>query len=72
MPNPQHLNPDTMSQPRDYRHVVKVDNTVYIAGQVSTDKDGNIVGEGTPKPRSGRSGATWRPPRSPWEDPFRA
>ena len=46
MPNVQYLKPSTMSQPRDYTQVVKVDNTVYIAGQVSTTTDGTVVGVG--------------------------
>ena len=46
MASRQHLNPETMSQPRDYSHVVKVGDTVYIAGQVSTDPTGNVVGQG--------------------------
>jgi enamine deaminase RidA (YjgF/YER057c/UK114 family) len=45
MPN-QYLNPDTMSKPRGYTHVVKTGNTVYIAGQVSVGPDGNVVGKG--------------------------
>jgi enamine deaminase RidA (YjgF/YER057c/UK114 family) len=35
MPSTTYVNPDTMSQPRGYTHVVKVGNTAYIAGQVS-------------------------------------
>ena len=42
----QRTNPSTIHQPRGYHHVVKDGNTVYIAGQVSLDKDGNIVGVG--------------------------
>ncbi|MGE3541804.1 MAG: RidA family protein [Candidatus Tectimicrobiota bacterium] len=49
MPNKTYLNPDTMSQPRGFSHLVKVDNTVYIAGQVSADRDGNVVGKGDPE-----------------------
>ena len=45
MPN-QYLNPDTMSKPRGYTHVVKTGNTVYIAGQVSVGPDGNVLGKG--------------------------
>ena len=43
MPERQHLNPDTMGQPRGYTHVVKVDNTVYIAGQTGVSPDGNVA-----------------------------
>ena len=46
MPNTQHINPQTMSTPMGYSHVVKVDNTVYIAGQISSAQDGSVVGKG--------------------------
>ena len=49
MPSQQHLNPDTMSQPRGYTQVVKVHNTVYIAGQVGVARDGSVVGKGDPE-----------------------
>ena len=39
-------NPSTIHQPGGYHHVVRDGNTVYIAGQVSRDKDGNTVGVG--------------------------
>jgi enamine deaminase RidA (YjgF/YER057c/UK114 family) len=42
----QYFNPDTMSKPRGYTHAVKTGNTVYVAGQVSTGPDGNVVGKG--------------------------
>jgi enamine deaminase RidA (YjgF/YER057c/UK114 family) len=42
----QYFNPDTMSKPRGYTHAVKAGSTVYIAGQVSTGPDGNVVGKG--------------------------
>ena len=45
----QHLNPDNMSQPRGYSQVVRVGNTVYIAGQVSAARDGSVVGKGDPE-----------------------
>jgi enamine deaminase RidA (YjgF/YER057c/UK114 family) len=44
MPSKTYLNPDTMSQPRGFSHVVKVGNTAYIAGQVSAARDGSVVG----------------------------
>ena len=46
--NVQHLNPPTLSAPTGYTHVVQVTGgrTLYIAGQVSLDKAGNIVGKG--------------------------
>ena len=49
MPSKTYLNPDTMSQPRGYSHVVKVGNTAYIAGQVSAARDGTVVGKGDPE-----------------------
>jgi 2-iminobutanoate/2-iminopropanoate deaminase len=45
MPNTQYLNPDGMSRPTGYSQVVKVGNTVYIAGQVSAGPDGSVVGK---------------------------
>ena len=49
MPSKTYVNPDTMSQPRGYTHVVKVGNTAYIAGQVSAAPDGSVVGKGDPE-----------------------
>ena len=49
MPSKTYSNPATMSPPRGYSHVVKVDNTVYIAGQISADRDGSVVGKGDPE-----------------------
>jgi enamine deaminase RidA (YjgF/YER057c/UK114 family) len=46
MPDIQRLNPDTMSEPAGYMHVVKTGHTVYIAGQISTAPDGSVVGKG--------------------------
>ena len=46
MPNQQYFSPDGMSQPSGYTQVVKVDTTVYIAGQVSAAPDGSLVGKG--------------------------
>jgi 2-iminobutanoate/2-iminopropanoate deaminase len=40
-------NPPTLSKPTGYTHVVEVSGpvkTIYIAGQVAADKDGNVVG----------------------------
>lgn len=41
-------NPPTLAKPRGYSHVAEVlsGRTVYIAGQVSQDKDGKLVGPG--------------------------
>ncbi len=43
-----YLNPDGISKPANYTHVVTAQGSriVYIAGQVSVDKDGNVVGAG--------------------------
>ena len=49
MPSKTYVNPDTMSQPRGFTHVVKVGNTAYIAGQVSAAPDGSVVGKGDPE-----------------------
>lgn len=42
------INPPELAAPRGYSHVaeVKGGRTIYIAGQVSLDKSGNIVGQG--------------------------
>ena len=40
------INPSTIHQPTGYTHVVKSGSTVFIAGQVAMDKNGQIVGEG--------------------------
>ncbi len=42
------LNPDGLSKPRGYTHVVEVTSghPVYISGQLALDKDGGIVGKG--------------------------
>ncbi len=45
----QYLNPDTMPPPRGYTQVVKVNDTVYIAGQVASSPDGSVVGKGDPE-----------------------
>jgi enamine deaminase RidA (YjgF/YER057c/UK114 family) len=47
MPNLRFLNPDTMSKPPGYSHVVEMTGPgriVYIAGQLGIDKSGNVVG----------------------------
>ena len=43
MADRQHLNPDTMGQPRGYSHVVKVDKTVYVVGQTGVTRDGQVA-----------------------------
>jgi reactive intermediate/imine deaminase len=45
-------NPPTLSKPTGYVHVVEVTGpgkTIYIAGQIALDKDGNVVGGGNMK-----------------------
>jgi len=42
----ERINPEGMTQPTAYSHLVKVENLLFIAGQVAVDGDGNIVGEG--------------------------
>src|SRR5215510_1367426 len=40
------INPDTLAKPPSYTHVVEVTGpcrTVYIAGQLGTDRDGNVA-----------------------------
>lgn len=42
----EHLRPDTVHETPGYSHVVKVtgSTTLYLAGQVGWDMDGNVVG----------------------------
>ena len=42
----EYINPDTISAPPNgiYSHIVKDGNTIYVAGQLASDKDGNPVG----------------------------
>ena len=42
----QRTNPSGINKPGGYHHVVKDGDTIYVAGQVSRDKDGNTVGVG--------------------------
>ena len=42
----ERINPAGMTQPTGYTYLVKHGDTLYIAGQVGLDGDGNIVGEG--------------------------
>ncbi len=45
-------NPPTLSKPTGYTHIVEVTGpvrTIYIAGQIAFDKDGNVVGAGDMK-----------------------
>lgn len=38
--------PPNMHQPGAYSHAIKAGNTIYVAGQVAMDSNGNLVGEG--------------------------
>lgn len=40
----QRINPEGMTNPSGYRHVVRVGDTLYLAGQVALDASGNLVG----------------------------
>jgi 2-iminobutanoate/2-iminopropanoate deaminase len=42
----QRINPDGMTQPTTYSHVVRAGNQLFLAGQVAVDGDGNLVGPG--------------------------
>lgn len=42
----QRINPAGMTQPTAYTHVVRHGTLLFLAGQVSADSDGNVVGEG--------------------------
>jgi enamine deaminase RidA (YjgF/YER057c/UK114 family) len=44
----KHINPDTVSKPSNYTHLVEATGAriVFISGQVPIDKDGDIVGAG--------------------------
>jgi reactive intermediate/imine deaminase len=44
--NIERINPAGMTQPTAYSHLVKVDNLLFIAGQVALDGDGNVVDAG--------------------------
>jgi len=40
----QRINPPGLATPTTYSHVVRVGNTLYIAGQVGADASGKVVG----------------------------
>jgi enamine deaminase RidA (YjgF/YER057c/UK114 family) len=44
----QYINPDAVSKPTNYTHVVVGEGrrTVYLSGQVAIDASGNVVGAG--------------------------
>ena len=43
--NIERSNPEGMTQPTGYNHLVKAGNLMFIAGQVALDAEGNVVGE---------------------------
>jgi len=45
----QRINPEGMTQPTAYSHVVRHGNLLFLAGQVATDAGGNVIGEGDMK-----------------------
>jgi reactive intermediate/imine deaminase len=46
MPRQEYFSPETLPPTRGYSQVVKVGDTVYIAGQVGITIDGNVVSKG--------------------------
>jgi 2-iminobutanoate/2-iminopropanoate deaminase len=51
-PAVKRTNPPALSKPTGYTHIVEVTGplkTIYIAGQIAFDKDGNVVGAGDMK-----------------------
>jgi enamine deaminase RidA (YjgF/YER057c/UK114 family) len=42
----ERIQPEGLSKPAAYSHVVRAGNTVYVAGQTATDASGNLVGLG--------------------------
>ncbi len=40
------INPDSLSKPPSYSHVVKAGNLVFIAGQIAVNSSGDVVGAG--------------------------
>ena len=42
----ERINPEGMTQPTAYTHVVRYGELLFLAGQVATDGDGNVIGEG--------------------------
>ena len=42
----ERINPEGMTQPTAYRHLVKFDRLMFIAGQVALDGAGNVIGKG--------------------------
>lgn len=51
-PQIKRINPPALSRPTGYTHVVEVSGetkTIYVAGQVASDKNGNVIGLGDMK-----------------------
>jgi reactive intermediate/imine deaminase len=42
----ERIQPPGLPKPPSYSHVVKAGNTVYLAGQISQDANGKVVGKG--------------------------
>lgn len=42
----ERINPEGMTQPSTYSHLVRAGELLFIAGQVSLDADGEVVGRG--------------------------
>jgi enamine deaminase RidA (YjgF/YER057c/UK114 family) len=42
----ERIQPPGLHRPPNYSHVIKAGNTVYLAGQVSVDGQGQVVGRG--------------------------
>ena len=40
----ERINPEGMTQPTAYHHVVRAGNLLFIAGQVALDGEGTLVG----------------------------
>lgn len=50
----QFIQPEGLSRPTSYTHVVVVGNTVYLSGQVSANEKGEVVGKGDLKAQVSR------------------
>ncbi len=44
--NIQRINPEGMTQPTAFTHLVKTGNLMFISGQTSVDSEWNIIGKG--------------------------
>jgi enamine deaminase RidA (YjgF/YER057c/UK114 family) len=42
----QRIQPQGLSKPPTYTHVIRAGNTVYVAGQTATNEQGQVVGKG--------------------------